>query len=614
MEELLQRVQELEARQGAHGQNSGYEERTSFMREVELEALPRRFKVPSIPQYNGDSDPYDHLDAFKHTCRPLACCWEECQRRFLSKYRALRRQLSPSCHLATIFQRSSESLKDYIARFWREVSNVESPSDESILTAISAGLRKDGKLYESIYKSPVTDLGEFYERAAKEIRWEEAFGSKKPAGHREKARSSSQDRKRNDGGNGRDNRDERSSNQVAKRARREEREERPPRQGRFNNYAALSDSQERIFATEKRREDFGRPNPIKTPNKFRNWEKFCAYHNEVGHDTSECYALKDVIEELIRRGRLRDYVVRPANQPPQQTNQQRPPPEDEHAPAVRMIYTIHGGPHLTGTSNRSHERYVREANHVLIAGSVEQMGPSKRARVAMKEITFSEDDARDIHWPHNDALVICAYIGNMEVQRIMVDTGSSVNVMYRAYFDQMGLGPEQLSSSPEPLYGFTGDAVVPIGRVKLPFTVGSPGREATAMEEFLIIDCPSAYNVVLGRPVMNELDMVASTRALTIKFPTNNGTGCMLGEQHLARRCYEDAVKMGANRKKVNVVAGGAQRPSSQSGVNYDLDPREVDCDKASGPVEELEEVLASEVDAERCLKLGKNLAPEVKC
>ncbi|XP_052176651.1 uncharacterized protein LOC127790956 [Diospyros lotus] len=363
---------------------------------------------------------------------------------------------------------------------------------------------------------------------------------------------------------------------------------------------------------EKRREDFGRLNPIKTPNKFRNQEKFCAYHNEVGHDTSKCYALKDAIEELIRRGWLRDYVVRPSNQPPQQTNQ-RPPPEDEHAPMVRTIYTIHGGPHLAGTSNRSHERYVRETNHVLIAGSIEQTGPSKRTRVAMKEITFSKDDAKDIHWPHNDALVIRARIGNMEVRRIMVDTSSSVNVMYRACFDQMGLGPEQLSSSLEPLYGFTGDAVVPIGRVKLPFTVGSPGREATAMAEFLIIDCPSAYNVVLGRPVMNELDMVASIRALTVKFPTDNGTGCVRGEQHLARRCYEDAVKMGAKGKRVNVVAGGAQRPSSQSGVNYDLDPREVDCDKASGPVEELEEVPTSEVDAERCLKLGKNLAPEVK-
>ena len=44
---------------------------------------------------------------------------------------------------------------------------------------ISAGLWKDGKLYENIYKSSVRDLGEFYERAVKEIKWEEAFGLRK---------------------------------------------------------------------------------------------------------------------------------------------------------------------------------------------------------------------------------------------------------------------------------------------------------------------------------------------------------------------------------------------------------------------------------------------------
>ena len=42
----------------------GHEERTPFFREVKLEPLLHGFKVPNIPQYNGDSDPYDHLDAF----------------------------------------------------------------------------------------------------------------------------------------------------------------------------------------------------------------------------------------------------------------------------------------------------------------------------------------------------------------------------------------------------------------------------------------------------------------------------------------------------------------------------------------------------------------------
>ncbi|KAL5741601.1 hypothetical protein ACOSP7_028333 [Xanthoceras sorbifolium] len=52
---------------------------------------------------------------------------------------------------------------------------------------------------------------------------------------------------------------------------------------------------------------------MRTPLKARNMNKFYHYHNEAGHNTSECYELRDAIEGLIRRGCLGDYVVRPRN-------------------------------------------------------------------------------------------------------------------------------------------------------------------------------------------------------------------------------------------------------------------------------------------------------------
>ncbi|KAL5756735.1 hypothetical protein ACOSP7_021168 [Xanthoceras sorbifolium] len=51
--------------------------------------------------------------------------------------------------------------------------------------------------------------------------------------------------------------------------------------------------------------------------RARNPNKFCAYHNEAGHNTADCFELKDAIEDQIRRGHLRDYVVRPRKQPQQ---------------------------------------------------------------------------------------------------------------------------------------------------------------------------------------------------------------------------------------------------------------------------------------------------------
>ncbi|XP_052171520.1 uncharacterized protein LOC127787500 [Diospyros lotus] len=466
--------------------------------------------------------------------------------------------------VAPLTMRIGGGLSHYIERFKREVNNVESPSDESILTAISAGLRKDGKLYRSIYKSPVRDLGEFYERAAKEVWWEEAFGLKKSSDQKKGAVHIGQSKKRAD-------EDSRKVEDEALTTRRPKRRER-------NN------------------EDFERPNSLKTPNKYRTKRKFCAYHNEVGHTTSECWALKDAIKELIKRGWLRDYVVRPRDQQPKQSAQQSPhrAPEQDQTPTVRTIFTIHGGPHIAGTSNRSHERYVREAGHLLLVEDGSQEGPSKKVKIASEDVSFTKDDFKGVHWLHNDTLVIRARISNMEVRRVMVDIGSSVNVMYKGCFNQMGLRLDQLTSSPEPLYRFTGDAVILKGRIKLPLTIGESDLQATAITDFLIIDSPSAYNVIIGRPAMNELDLVVSTKALTVKFPTPKGTGCVKGEQHLARRCYEEALKIGLKEKKINMVSEWEARVTNGQGVSHNLDPRDMDYDQTASSADKLEDVMVS--------------------
>ena len=132
-----------------------------------------------------------------------------------------------------------------------------------------------------------------------------------PSDRKKRLGGSSQNTKRNNGSNGREAQQDRSNNQVSKQAHKVEMEERPLRSGLFDSYSALSYPQERIFAIKRNKEEFGKPNSIRTPNKFKNKEKFCAYHNEVGHNTSECWALRDAIEDLIQRGQLRDYVITP---------------------------------------------------------------------------------------------------------------------------------------------------------------------------------------------------------------------------------------------------------------------------------------------------------------
>ena len=60
---------------------------------------------------------------------------------------------------------------------------------------------------------------------------------------------------------------------------------------------------------------------------------------------------------------------------------------------------------------------------------------------------------------------------------------------------------------------------------------------------FLIVDAPSAYNMLLGRPSLNAIRVVPSAYHMVIKFPTENGVGMVRGNQRIARECYSTSMK-----------------------------------------------------------------------
>ena len=54
-----------------------------------------------------------------------------------------------------------------------------------------------------------------------------------------------------------------------------------------------------------------------------------------------------------------------------------------------------------------------------------------------------------------------------------------------------------------------------------------------------MVDCPSSYNVIIGRPILNRWKAATSTYCLKVKFPIDNGVGEVRGDQILARECYQ---------------------------------------------------------------------------
>ena len=98
-----------------------------------------------------------------------------------------------------------------------------------------------------------------------------------------------------------------------------------------------------------------------------------------------------------------------------------------------------------------------------------------------------------------------------------------------------------------PLVSFTGDRIVPIGIVTLTMIARTYSTKVTKEIDFLIVDSPSTYNIILGRLAFNRLRAVTSTYYLKVKFPIAYGVGEIRGDQALTRECYQVALASGEN-------------------------------------------------------------------
>ena len=159
-------------------------------------------------------------------------------------------------------------------------------------------------------------------------------------------------------------------------------------------------------------------------------------------------------------------------------------------------------------------------------------------------ITFSDSDLKGCQHPHD--LVIRAVVANKTIHRVLVDNGSSADIIFASAFDRIGIGREKLEPISTHLRGFSREKVLPLGSIQLVLTLGDPPCQATTAVKFLIVDAPSAYNMLLGRPSLNAIKAIPSAYHMMIKFPTTGGVGMVRGDQRVAKECYSASMKQKA--------------------------------------------------------------------
>ncbi|KAL5779169.1 hypothetical protein ACOSQ2_009906 [Xanthoceras sorbifolium] len=170
---------------------------------------------------------------------------------------------------------------------------------------------------------------------------------------------------------------------------------------------------------------------------------------------------------------------------------------------------------------------------VCIAGS------SDLPTIHWQSITFTPDDAEGVTYPHCNALVVMVKVSNRTVKRVLIDHGSSTDIIHWTVVEQLGYRIEQLQPARYCIRGIGGHRTKPRGQIDLPVRFGSRPKTRSLWVTFQVIDIPFPFNMLIERPTLYDLRAVSSVYCMKVKFPTENGEGEMKADQSEYKRCVE---------------------------------------------------------------------------
>ncbi|XP_074314961.1 uncharacterized protein LOC141651138 [Silene latifolia] len=267
------------------------------------------------------------------------------------------------------------------------------------------------------------------------------------------------------------------------------------------------------------------------PNDDRDSSKRCEWHQDIGHRTEDCYRLRREVKFQVRKGNLDHLLSRGGKRDRREAANQVLP----SAPPIctKIINVITGGSELAGLTYSAAKRKATgsKGDHPETSYRVSQSN--------LPPVTFDETDIESGAEQHDDALTITLSIGNCTVRKTLVDTGSSVNLIMLETLKTMGFDKENLTKKSVPLVGFSGETAHSVGEITIPTYIEGVNK----LVRYLVIEGPTTYNVILGRPWLHQMKAVPSTYHQCLKFPTPWGTVTVKGDREESRNCYTQALK-----------------------------------------------------------------------
>ncbi|XP_074300137.1 uncharacterized protein LOC141631351 [Silene latifolia] len=442
-----------------------------FTDDIATVALPKGFSVPTMTLFDGTTDPCDHISQFKQkmmvttatgaskkacmckgfgsTLTGAALQWfvglpngtissfADLVNAFNKQFSSSRRTPKQPSDLYRIIQEIGESIKDYVTRFNAEKVSIRGCNMSTAINAFRQGLDKESNLYKELTMYPCERFEEVQQRATAALRLEEDIQARKGIAN-------------------------------------------------FNKPS-------RKFTTEKKYE---RAKPYNRPNISRIAEKTQQIDDSPHRPKLSEYGFNTGMEGLLKALRSLGDQVRWPKPPHSGSTQRRPRQQQEmrmasgHRSQDRRVLQVAKGSKVPGLAYSAAKRKATgsKGDHPETSYRVNQSN--------LPPVTFDETDIESGAEQHDDALTITLSIGNCTVRKALVDTESSLNLNMLETLKTMGFDKENLIKKFVPLVGFSGETAHSVGEITNPTYIEGVNK----LVRYLVIEGPTTYNVILGRP------------------------------------------------------------------------------------------------------------------
>ncbi|KAF2571502.1 hypothetical protein F2Q70_00002826 [Brassica cretica] len=356
--------------------------------------------------------------------------------KFVEQFASSRDLEKTSDSLYEILQHRAEPLQGHIARLNQEKVAIPECSIPTAVSVFKTGLLRDGDLYKDLTKYQCKTMEDVLSRAWAQVKWEEDVASR------------AKDQKKPDPKTIRPDRTERDE----KPSQRSARDCGNRNWGMYQNrpitkaeWMAVSmwphifhlsvSRPELVNVLRQMGQQVKWPQKMKAPDFFRNPGFWCDFPRDHDHKTEDCIALEIEVNELLRKGHLREFFSDKAKSHLSKETTCKP---TEAAPVSpqrqdRVIHVILGGLEISGISHAAAKKSTWNAKHGLEAAK------PKCLLLGIDEISFTAKEQDKVLTPHHDALVISLTVANCLVKSILVDNGSSGNIIFQAAYKDLGV-------------------------------------------------------------------------------------------------------------------------------------------------------------------------------